>query len=561
MGRMIIDGMPVEFTDEPNILSVIRKAGIDLPTLCYHSELSIYGACRLCNVEDDRGRMFASCSERPRDGMNIKTSTPRLLRYRRMLIELMLASHHRDCTTCVKSGDCDLQNLAKRLGVSSVRWGYKERTHERDFSSPSIVRDPDKCILCGDCVRVCEGIQGINAIDFASRGTNAMVIPAFNKNIAATDCVNCGQCRVVCPTGAITINTNIRPVWEALADPGVKVYAQVAPAVRVAVGQAFGGAKGENVMGKIVAALHRLGFDDVYDTTFGADMTILEESKEFLEIFEKGGTFPLFTSCCPAWVSFCEKRWPEFRNNISTSYSPLQMLASVAREYYADPANNEGKKVVSVGIMPCTAKKMEILREDLKRDGIQNVDYILTTEELISMIKRAGIRFDLIEGEVADMPFSMGSGGGVIFGNSGGVMEAALRTLCEGPERSSIEELRQSGVRGPGALREFTFSYKGQEIKAAVVSGLAEADALLRRIKSGESFYHFVEVMACRRGCIMGGGQPAHGGFRTKEARKHGLYESDVNTQIKKSNENPTALAVYSTLIKGREHELLHSHR
>lgn len=561
MGRMIIDGMPVEFTDEPNILSVIRKAGIDLPTLCYHSELSIYGACRLCNVEDDRGRMFASCSERPRDGMNIKTSTPRLLRYRRMLIELMLASHHRDCTTCVKSGDCDLQNLAKRLGVSSVRWGYKERTHEKDFSSPSIVRDPDKCILCGDCVRVCEGIQGINAIDFASRGTNAMVIPAFNKNIAATDCVNCGQCRVVCQTGAITINTNIRPVWEALADPGVKVYTQVAPAVRVAVGQAFGGAKGENVMGKIVAALHRLGFDDVYDTTFGADMTILEESKEFLEIFEKGGPFPLFTSCCPAWVSFCEKRWPEFRNNISTSYSPLQMLASVAREYYADPANNEGKKIVSVGIMPCTAKKMEILREDLKRDGIQNVNYILTTEELISMIKRAGIRFDLIEGEAADMPFGMGSGGGVIFGNSGGVMEAALRTLCEGPERSSIEELRQSGVRGPGALREFTFSYKGHEIKAAVVSGLAEADALLRRIKSGESFYHFVEVMACRRGCIMGGGQPAHGGFRTKEARKHGLYESDVNTQIKKSNENPTALAVCSTLIKGREHELLHSHR
>ena len=561
MGKMIIDGIPVEFTDEQNILSVIRKAGIDLPTLCYHSELSIYGACRLCNVEDDRGRMFASCSERPRDGMIIKTSTPRLVQYRRLLIELLLASHHRDCTTCVKSGDCELQRLAHRLGVSSVRWGYKERTHKKDFSSPSIVRDPDKCILCGDCVRVCEGIQGINAIDFAHRGTEAMVIPAFNKDIAHTDCVNCGQCRVVCPTGAITINTNIRPVWEALADPNVKVYAQVAPAVRVAVGQAFGGAKGENVMGKIVAALHRLGFDDVYDTTFGADMTILEESKEFLEVFEKGGPFPLFTSCCPAWVSFCEKRWPEFRNNISTSYSPLQMLASVAREYYADPAKNEGKKIVSVGIMPCTAKKAEILCEDLKRDGKQNVDYILTTEELISMIRRAGIRFDLIEGEAADMPFGIGSGGGVIFGNSGGVMEAALRTLCEGPERSSIEQLRNSGVRGPGPLREFTFTYKGNEIRAAVVSGLAEADALLRRIKSGESIYHFVEVMACRRGCIMGGGQPAHAGFRTKEARKHGLYESDVNTQIKKSNENPLALSVYDTLIKGREHELLHSHR
>ena len=248
-------------------------------------------------------------------------------------------------------------------------------------------------------------------------------------------------------------------------------------------------------------------------------------------------------------------------SHISTSYSPIQMLGSVAREYYADPAHNEGKKVLSVGIMPCTAKKAEILREDLKRDGRQNVDYVLTTEEMITMIKRAGIRFDLLEGEAADMPFGMGSGGGVIFGNSGGVMEAALRTLCEGPDRPAIEELRQSGVRGPGALREFTFRYKGAEIKAAVVGGLGEADALLRRIKNGESFYHFVEVMACRRGCIMGGGQPGHAGFRTKEARKHGLYESDVNTQIKKSTENPTALAIYDTLIKGREHELLHSHR
>lgn len=555
MGTMKIDGRNVEFTDERNILSVIRNAGIDLPTLCYHSELSVYGACRLCTVEDDKGRMFASCSERPRDGMSIKTSTPRLVRYRRMLIELLLASHHRDCTTCVKSGDCDLQKLAHRLGVSSVRWGYKERTHEKDFSSPSIVRDPDKCILCGDCVRVCEGIQGINAIDFANRGTDAMVIPAFNKNIADTDCVNCGQCRVVCPTGAISINTNIRPVWEALSDPDVKVIAQVAPAVRVALGQAFGGERGENVMGKIVATLHRLGFDEVYDTTFGADMTILEESKEFLEIFEKGGPFPLFTSRCPAWVSFCEKRWPEFVSHISTSYSPLQMLGSIIREYF------KGQNIMSVGIMPCTAKKSEILRDNLKRDGKQNIDYILTTEELITMIKRAGIQFDMLESEAADMPFGMGSGGGVIFGNSGGVMEAALRTLCSGSERSELENLSMGGVRGPGPLREFTFSYKGKEIKAAVVSGLAEADALLRRIKSGESFYHFVEVMACRRGCIMGGGQPVHAGYRTKEARKHGLYESDVNTQIRRSDENPLALSVYDTLIKGREHELLHSHR
>ena len=308
-------------------------------------------------------------------------------------------------------------------------------------------------------------------------------------------------------------------------------------------------------MGKIVTALHRLGFDEVYDTTFGADMTILEESKEFPEIFGKGGPFPLFTSCCPAWVSFCEKRWPEFVSHISTSYSPLQMSGSIIREYF------KGQNIMSVGIMPCTAKKSEILRDNLKRDGKQNIDYILTTEELITMIKRAGIQFDMLESEAADMPFGMGSGGGVIFGNSGGVMEAALRTLCSGSERTELENLSMGGVRGPGPLREFTFRYKGNEIKAAVVSGLAEADALLRRIKSGESFYHFVEVMACRRGCIMGGGQPVHAGYRTKEARKHGLYESDVNTQIRRSDENPLALSVYDTLIKGREHELLHSHR
>ena len=296
MGIMTIDGQSIEFTDEPNVLSVIRKAGIDIPTLCYHSELSIYGACRLCTVENDRGKTFASCSEKPKDGMVIYTNTPRLMRYRKLILELLLAAHCRDCTTCIKSGECHLQELAHRMGVHEIRFENVREQQPIDTSSHAIIRDPNKCILCGDCVRMCDNVQNINAIDFAYRGTEAQVMPAFNKKIAETDCVGCGQCRVVCPTGAISIRTNIDEVWEALADKNTKVIAQIAPAVRVAIGDHFGYAKGENVMGKLVGVLHRLGFDEVYDTSYGADLTVVEESKEFIERFTSGQKMPLFTS-------------------------------------------------------------------------------------------------------------------------------------------------------------------------------------------------------------------------------------------------------------------------
>ena len=314
MGTITIDGRKVEFTDEKNLLTVIRKAGIDIPTLCYHSELSTFGACRLCTVEDDRGRTFASCSEEPRDGMVIYTNTGKLKKYRKLIIELLLASHCRDCTTCVKSGDCNLQTLAHRFGVTSVRYSNYREQKPLDFSSPSIVRDPNKCILCGNCVRVCNELQGVGALDFAFRGSEAMVMPAFDKEIAATDCVNCGQCQIFCPTGAISIRHNREAVWEALADPDVRVVAQVAPAVRVAVGSAFGLPKGKSVMGKIVNVLHRIGFDEVYDTTFSADMTIMEESAEFLNRLKTGEKLPLLTSCCPAWVKFVGDQFPDIRN-------------------------------------------------------------------------------------------------------------------------------------------------------------------------------------------------------------------------------------------------------
>ena len=558
MGIMTIDGQAIEFTDEPNVLSVIRKAGIDIPTLCYHSELSIYGACRLCTVEDDRGKTFASCSEKPRDGMIIYTNTPRLMRYRKLILELLLAAHCRDCTTCIKSGECHLQELAHRMGVHEIRFENVREIQPIDTSSHAIIRDPNKCILCGDCVRMCDNVQNINAIDFAYRGTDAQVIPAFNKKIAETDCVGCGQCRVVCPTGAISIHTNIDEVWEALADKNTKVIAQIAPAVRVSIGDNFGYAKGENVMGKLVGVLHRLGFDEVYDTSYGADLTVVEESKEFIERFTSGEKMPLFTSCCPAWVKYCENKYPEFVPNLSTCRSPQQMFGAVVREYYKDPEKNEGKKIVSVSIMPCTAKKEEILRPESYTNGKQDVDYVLTTTEIVRMIRKSGIVFDKVEIEAADVPFGIGSGSGVIFGVTGGVTEAVLRRLQQGHNRVDMESIKKSGVRGDDGIKVLTYNYNGREIKAAVVNGLANADKVLQQIKNHEAEYDFVEVMACRRGCIMGGGQPVNAGPRTRKARMKGLYDTDVNTQIKKSNENPMILSLYDTLLKGKEHELLH---
>lgn len=558
MGIMTIDGQSIEFTDEPNVLSVIRKAGIDIPTLCYHSELSIYGACRLCTVENDRGKTFASCSEKPKDGMVIYTNTPRLMRYRKLILELLLAAHCRDCTTCIKSGECHLQELAHRMGVHEIRFENVREQQPIDTSSHAIIRDPNKCILCGDCVRICDNVQNINAIDFAYRGTDAQVMPAFNKKIAETDCVGCGQCRVVCPTGAISIHTNIDVVWEALADKNTKVIAQIAPAVRVAIGDHFGYAKGENVMGKLVGVLHRLGFDEVYDTSYGADLTVVEESKEFIERFTSGQKMPLFTSCCPAWVKYCETKYPEFVPNLSTCRSPQQMFGAVVREYYKDPEKNEGKKIVSVSIMPCTAKKEEILRPESFTNGKQDVDYVLTTTEVVRMIRKSGIVFDKVEIEAADVPFGIGSGSGVIFGVTGGVTEAVLRRLQQGHSRVDMEAIKKSGVRGDEGIKTLTYDYNGREIRAAVVNGLANADKLLQQIKNHEVEYDFVEVMACRRGCIMGGGQPVNAGPRTRKARMKGLYDTDVNTQIKKSNENPMILSLYDSLLKGKEHELLH---
>ena len=567
MSYMTINNRRVTFTNERNVLSVIRKSGIDLPTFCYHSELSTYGACRMCVVEDDRGRVFASCSEVPRDGMVIYTNTPRLQHHRKMIIELLLAAHCRDCTTCAKNGVCTLQKLSRQLGITKVRFENNKKQLPLDTSSECVIRDPNKCILCGDCVRTCEEIQGLGILDFAFRGSKMQVTPAFNKDLAQTDCVGCGQCRAVCPTGAISIKQNVEPVWAALADKNIRVVAQIAPAVRVAVGDKFGIKKGENTLGRLVAALRRIGFDEVYDTNFGADLTVMEESKELVERLGSGENLPLFTSCCPAWVKFCENRYPEFRKNISTCRSPQEMFGALLKEearMNAEKDRAEGKepkKTMVVSIMPCTAKKAEITRPEHYTDGEQNVDYVLTTTEITRMIQEAGIDLAQVQPEALDMPFGLASGAGAIFGVTGGVTEAVLRRLVNSSRTEDLEEISFSGIRGVDGIKEAKVNLNGREVKIAVVNGLHCAEDLLEKMKAGEVHYDFVEVMACKRGCIAGGGQPVPIGPRTKKARLEGIYKIDSMAQIKLSNENPIITEVYAGILKGKEHKLLHNER
>ena len=558
MEYMTIDGRCVPIEGEKNILAVIRKAGIDLPTFCYHSELSVYGACRMCVVEDDRGRIFASCSEQPRPGMVIKTNSTKIRKYRKLIIELLLASHCRDCTVCTRNGNCELQNIAFKVGIHAVRFLNNRKQVPIDISSPSIVRDPNKCILCGDCVRTCDEIQAVGAIDFAYRGSKMEVTPAFGKELAETDCVGCGQCRVVCPTGAISVRTNVTDVWKAIEDPNIRVVAQIAPAVRLAVGDKFGFPKGTNTMGKLVAALRMMGFDKVYDTNFAADLTVVEESKELAERLEKNENLPLFTSCCPGWVKFCETKYPEFAGNISTCRSPQGMFSAVAKEYFAKADEEEGKKTFVVSIMPCTAKKGEIERPDNFTDGRQDTDKVLTTIEVIRMIRQAGIKFEEIESEAPDMPFGMASGAASIFGVTGGVTEAVLRHVSASKGHEVISQLSFSGVRGEEGIKETSVMLGDREIKIAVVNGLGNAAKLLDAMKAGEASYDFVEVMACRRGCIAGGGQPLPIGPRTRASRADGIYAVDRESLVRFTDDNPLIAKAYEDVIAGKEHKLLH---
>lgn len=550
---MLIDNIPVELAGEKNILAVIRKAGIDLPTFCYYSELSVYGACRMCVVEDSRGDIHAACSTPPKAGMEIRTNTPRLRKYRKMILELFLANHCRDCTTCEKNGKCKLQDLARRFGVKQVRFANTAGEPDLDASSLCIVRDKSKCILCGDCVRMCDEVQNVGAIDFAFRGSKMRVSPAFDEPIANTGCVGCGQCAAVCPTGAIVVRNDTARLWRDLSDEGAKVVVQVAPAVRVGIGKEFGLGEGENAMGKVVAALRRMGFDEVFDTSTSADLTVLEEAGEFIGRVQKGENLPLFTSCCPAWVRYAENNYPEYLENISTCKSPMQMFASVLKEHFA----HSNRRVVVVAVMPCTAKKQEAARPEFQADGGRDVDYVITTQELVQMIREAGIVFPEIEPEAVDMPFGATSGAGVIFGVTGGVTEAVIRRISDDKSGAFLRTLAFTGVRGLQGVKETTLDFAGREIRVAVVSGLKNADNLIKAMRTGEKHYDFIEVMACPGGCIAGAGQPV-----TNEAgrklRSGGLYEADRMSNIKRAEENPVVMSLYGGLLKGKVHRLLH---
>lgn len=563
---MIIDGIRTAFTDEKNILQVIRKAGIHVPTFCYYTDMSIYGACRMCVVEDERGSIIASCSTPPKDKMVIRTNTSKLHQHRKMILELLLASHCRDCTICEKNGNCRLQMLAARFHLTKVRFPNTHPEPVIDDSSLSIVRDPSKCILCGDCVRMCNEVQHVGAIDFAHRGANMIVSPAFGRPIAETDCVNCGQCAAVCPTAAITIKKDLKGVWQALYAPNKRVVVQIAPAVRVAIGEEFGIAPGKNTIGKIYTALRMLGFDTVFDTSFSADLTVIEEANELvykLENGEKkypqGNTMPLFTSCCPAWVRFVETKYPELLPYVSTCKSPMEMFGAVLKEYYKPADKEAGMETISVAVMPCVAKKYEAARDEFCRDRVPDVDYVITTKELILMIKELGVQFQEIEPSAPDMPFSINSGAGVIFGVTGGVMEAALRHVAA-KNNETLREIEYSGVRGLEGTKIAEVSLGDKTLRVGVVNGLGNADTLIRKLQRGAEKLDFVEVMACPYGCIGGAGQPF--GYRSvKEDRAQGMYKADKSAIVKRSCDNPTLINLYENgMLKERSHELLHVH-
>ncbi len=563
-GFIEINGEMTPFTDEKNVLEVLRNAGVNIPTLCYYSDLSVFGACRMCIVEDERGNIMTSCSTPPKDGMKIFTNTTKLFKYRRLILKMLLSSHCRECTTCPKSGDCMLQELAKRFAISEISFDRSGKAFKDelpiDASSKAIIRNPNKCIHCGDCVRMCSEVQNVGAIDFAFRGSNVQVTTAYSDPIATTNCVNCGQCAAICPTGAIDIKSDIDAVWDVINDKDKRVMVQVAPAVRVALGERFGIKDNERFNPILVAALRKLGFDEIYDTSFGADLTVIEESNEFIDRLENGGKLPLFSSCCPGWIKYAEDNHPELLENISTCKSPMEMFSSVVKEEAAISDELPDKRTpVVVAIMPCTAKKYEADREEFKINGESRTDYVLTTQELVTMIKQAGIVLASLDPEAPDINYGMYSGAGVIFGVSGGVTEAVIRRLVDQKDAASFTNISFSGVRGLESVKEVEIPYKGRTLRIAMVSGLGNTEKIIKKIESGEAHYDFVEVMACPSGCIGGGGQP-RSTRRTLERRSRELYANDKISRIRHSDANPFVGRAYREIIKDDNHRLLHVH-
>ena len=564
---LYIDGREVEFTNEKNLLEVIRKEGLNVPTFCYRPDLTSFGSCRMCVVEIEGRGIQSSCTMPPEAGLKVHLNTERVRKIRKTVLELLLANHKCECLTCDKSGNCELQKYAMEYGITEIRFPkLKEEDYQPvDDYNPSIVRDPSKCILCGACVRACSEFQGHSVLGFVNRGANTKIEPMNGRFLSQVDCVFCGQCQAVCPTGALTIKSSIDAVWEKINDKNKKVVVQVAPSVRVALGEEFNLEPGENSIGKIYAAARRLGFDLIFDTNFSADLTIMEEANEFVQRLTKGEKLPLFTSCCPAWVRYLETQHPELLKHLSTCKSPQGMLSPVLKEFL--PKYYEGYKkedIVVVSIMPCTAKKYEAIREQL----VNETDFVLTTKEFARMIKTAGIDFKKLKEEEANSPFGQYTGAATIFGASGGVAEAAVRTaynFVTGEELSNVDIMPLRGVDENSRTKDSVVDIKGTKVKVRVVSTLKEAEKSLKELKEGKSDFHILEVMACPGGCVNGGGQPIScSDSSIKEKRAEGLYEEDRNLEFRRSHQNPDIIKLYNECLGGKPgseiaHHLLHT--
>lgn len=566
MVNLTINGKQIQAEQGATILEAARAAGVYIPTLCYHPELRPEGGCRLCMVEASGARtLVASCVYPVSEGMVVKTNTEKVREARKTVVELLLANHPKDCLCCQKSGDCELQKIAADLGLRKIRFeGGETKAHTIDCSNPSLVRDQEKCILCGRCIRICRDVQGMNVYSFAGRGFNTIVSTAFEHDLKDAACTYCGQCASVCPTGAIVEKDDTDQVWRAINDEDKVVIVQTAPSVRVALGEELGIPAGSIVTGKMVAALRSLGFDKVFDTNFSADLTIMEEGHEFLDRLQNGGVLPMITSCSPGWVNMIELKYPELLPHLSTAKSPQQMFGAVAKTYYAEKAGIDPAKIVSVSVMPCTAKKAEAQREEMCDSGYRDVDIVITTRELGRMIREAGIDFASLPEENFDSPLGIGTGAGAIFGNTGGVMEAALRTVADVVSGEDLPKLEYEEVRGMEETREATVTVAGKEIKVAVVNTLGSARKMLERIKAGTADYQFIEVMACPGGCIGGGGQPVPVNREIRQKRREALFDCDRMSELRKSHENPEIKALYDNWLGKplgeKAHHLLHTH-
>ncbi len=569
MLNVTIDGVKVSVPAGTTVLEAARKANIHIPTLCYLKDINQIGACRMCVVDVGARALAAACVMPVSEGMVVKTNTPAVRAARKSVLELILSNHKRECLSCVRSQNCELQKLSKELGVDENHFAGTNIEYPLDNFSTSIVRDPNKCILCRRCVAACRKVQQIGAIGAVERGFKTQIAPAFGKLISETDCIFCGQCINACPVGALTEKDDTDKVWAALNDPEKIVVVQPAPAVRVALGEEFGMPIGTRVTGKMTQALKRLGFDKVFDTDFAADLTIMEEANELVERIQNGGVLPMFTSCSPGWVKYCEHNFPELIPNLSSCKSPMQMEGAIIKSYWAEKAGVDPEKIVVVAVMPCTSKKFEASRPEMALGGLRTVDISITTRELARMIKSAGIQFaQLPDEECFDELVAESTGAGVIFGATGGVMEAALRTAADWLEGRSVENVEYKAVRGIEGVKEAEVTIGGMNVKVAVANSTGAAKQLIKKIQSGEATYHFVEVMACPGGCVNGGGQPIVNATTRMDvdhrvARAAGLYAEDEAKTIRKSHENPDIIKVYADYLgkpgSHKAHELLHT--